>query len=180
MNLNTFQTDHSLHLIKLLGNFTLTPKVGVETGRDHLNSKIHLENAGGSRVAGEEYLNDLYMRRSLFYIDAGLQSNRRPGVSAFSCRLTCTGSTLLMIFWQVKKSYNRFVPEPSVNASYDVSAFWKASFSANLKKSFGNIDQLYTGFILGDYRSFQAFNSTLPEHLVQNIICSSGMVTGKI
>jgi hypothetical protein len=49
-----------------------------------------------------------------------------------------------------------------------ISAFWETSISANLSNDFGDMQQLYFGFIFNNYRNLQRYNSPLPENFSQN------------
>src|SRR5690606_2478240 len=47
-----------------------------------------------------------------------------------------------------KQEISRFIFEPRLSVTNDITAFWKAKFSAGLENQFGTIDQLYYGYIL--------------------------------
>jgi hypothetical protein len=58
--------------------------------------------------------------------------------------------------------------EPNFYIRNKFSAFWETSISANLSNDFGDMSQIYYGFILNNYRNLQRYNSPLPENFSQN------------
>jgi len=50
-----------------------------------------------------------------------------------------------------------------------LNTFWKTTFSASLKNSFGDINQLYYGYILNNYRNIQQYETSILESLRKNI-----------
>src|SRR5690606_31392939 len=63
---------------------------------------------------------------------------------------------------------NRLTFEPDIYIRNKFSAFWETSVSAGISNEFGEINRMYYGFILNNYRSLQRYNSPLPEDLRQN------------
>jgi len=51
-----------------------------------------------------------------------------------------------------------------------LNTFWKTTFSASLKNSFGDINQLYYGYILNNYRNIQKYETPILESLRKNVI----------
>ncbi|MGS2760941.1 carboxypeptidase-like regulatory domain-containing protein [Sinomicrobium sp. M5D2P9] len=168
LNLNKFNIDNSIHLIKSLGAFTIMPKVGFITGRDHLTSRMYTEEGDERRMAESEFRNNFYMKRSLLYAEASAQYKSEQWRLTLRVPFKFYKFDLENRNLGNNESYNRFIPEPTINISNDLNAFWRANLSIGVGKDFGVIDQLYSGFIMRDYRSLNAFNSVLPERVAQN------------
>jgi len=66
------------------------------------------------------------------------------------------------------QNLSRVTFEPNFYIKNKISAFWETSISANLSNDFGDMQRLYYGFILNNYRNLQRYNSPLPENFSQN------------
>ena len=62
-----------------------------------------------------------------------------------------------IIFKIIKKIKNRFVFEPRISISNEITSFGKLVPIINRSYQFGNVNQLYNGYILTGYRNIPAF-----------------------
>ena len=68
-----------------------------------------------------------------------------------------------------KQNLNKLTFEPRLSIKKDLNAFWKTTFSASLKNSFGDINQLYYGYLLNNYRNIQKYETPILESLRKNV-----------
>ena len=156
-----FYIDNSIEFTKSFKNFTLIPKIGIEFQEQELRSAIFLDNSSSS-LPNDSFLNSILLREEAFYATTLIQIENK----FFNAKLELP----LKQFKINKKdrinnqnnSLKELIFEPSITLSKDLNAFWTATASFDRKKSFGSIDQLYTGFIVSDYRNVKAFNSEIP------------------
>jgi hypothetical protein len=66
------------------------------------------------------------------------------------------------------RNLDRLVFEPNFFVKKKISAFWEANASAGLRYNFGELQQLYYGFLLYGYRNLNRYNAPISEEIQQN------------
>ena len=69
--------------------------------------------------------------------------------------------------FEEKRSLDRLVFEPRFSVNKKLSAFWDANASAGLSYDFGELQQLYYGFLLNNYRNLNRYNAPISEETRQ-------------
>ena len=161
-------TDNSAGMTKGFGRLTLSPTVGFSIQSQELDTDIFLEN--GEEVLDTDFKNRTeFLESSVYFKNAFRYKNKNE---TWNLRL----HTPLQFksfrledenFGETKK-LNRVVFEPNFYANKRLSAFWEANASAGLGYIFGELQQLYYGFLLSGYRNLNRYNAPISEETNQN------------
>src|SRR5690606_19818472 len=66
------------------------------------------------------------------------------------------------------RALDRLVFAPDLYMKRKITAFWEADASAGLRYDFGELQQLYYGFLLNGYRNLNRYNAPISEETQQN------------
>lgn len=156
-----FATDTKLGFKRNVGNIIFSTDVGYAFAKANLDSS--LENVTEPAL---EFTNNSVLEESKLYIDPSLtyKSDR------FEMIVTLPVSqNYFNIQTDDQQKLNKFIFEPTALAKYEISKFWNTSFRFARKNQFGNISQLYSQFIITDYRTLRRNVSQLPETRINRL-----------
>lgn len=167
---NLFQdylfTDNSLGFTKSYKQFTFSPKVGFAYQHQHLESKIFTDSEQNFNDSNE-FQNDLTYAKTFFFASTLIQFQQN--LFKFNILLpirTVTIKSLNKVSFN-KKNLTKTVFEPNFSISRELGAFWKLGVSSSYENKFGNITDLYDGFIIKDYRNIFSYDSSINEKNIQ-------------
>ncbi|WP_162793513.1 hypothetical protein [Runella rosea] len=66
---------------------------------------------------------------------------------------------------QQQQRRKQFTFEPRLNASYDATPFWTLSTTIDRQNTFGEIDDVFYGYLLRTYRNIERRNAPLPANV---------------
>lgn len=164
-----FYTNNSFSFTKGHKKFTFIPKVGFIIQNQKLDSRISLFESNIKNILTGDFQNNLTFNKFLFY--GILNTQYRNG----NWKLELDAPFKIQTFnrndsyLNNSQKINRFTLEPRLSVKKDLNPFWRATFSASLKNSFGDINQLYYGYILNNYRNIQQYKTSILESLTNNI-----------
>ncbi|UJH92075.1 hypothetical protein LZ575_05590 [Antarcticibacterium sp. 1MA-6-2] len=161
-------TDNSAGLTKALGKFTISPKFGFSIQNQQLDTDIFLDN--GEEVVDTDFKNRTNFVESSVYFENSF--NFKSKDETWNLRL----STPLQFKsfqlddgnFEETRDLDRLVFEPYFYAMKKLSAYWEANASAGLRNDFGELQQLYYGFLLNGYRNLHRYNAPISEETQQN------------
>ncbi len=151
-----YATENYIGLKKTIKNVNVSSEIGFGIAEESLSSNIE-----GIEVANPEFLNEIRFIKSKISFRNGFSYKKGQweveGILPIGLR-----------YFNIKdinadQDENNFVFEPSIFFRRKLSKYWNTSFRFNSKTSFGELSQLYTGFIITDYRNTQRYNSQLPK-----------------
>lgn len=149
-----FATDTKLGFKKSIGDMIYSTDVGYAFARANLDSS--LKNDTESTL---EFTNNSIFKESKLYIDPSLTYKR----DRFNLIVTLPLSlNYFNIQTDDRQKLNKLVFEPTALAQYTISKFWNTSLRLARENKFGNISQLYSQFIIIDYRTLRRNVSQLP------------------
>jgi hypothetical protein len=166
---SNFYANNSFSFTKGIKKFTFIPKVGFTVQNQQLDSRISTFENNIENILTNEFQNNLIFNKTSFY--SLLKTQYRNN----NWKVELETPLKLQTFKRTDKSLNknenlnRFTFEPRLSIKKDLNAFWKTTFSASLKNSFGDINQLYYGYILNNYRNIQKYETPILENLRKNI-----------
>lgn len=163
---SNFYTNNHLSFTKGIKNFTFTPKIGFNIQNQKLNSHISTtENV----LNNDDFQNNLTFNKSSFYTTLNTIYRNNSWVINFDIPLKYQSFKRVDNHLNKNETFNHFNFQPKLSIKKDLNAFWKTTFSASLKNTFGNINQLYYGYILNNYRNIQKYNTPISKVLGKNI-----------
>ena len=166
-------TDNSAGFTKAFGNFTISPKFGFSIQHQQLDTDILLEN--GEEILDANFKNRTeFIQSSVFFENSfRFESKDETWNLNLSTPLQLKDFQLKDQNFEEKRNLDRLIFEPRFSMNKKLSAFWDANISAGLNYDFGELQHLYYGFMLNDYRNLNRYNASISEEERQNY--SSGL-----
>ncbi|WP_343556600.1 hypothetical protein [Sphingobacterium sp.] len=139
-------------------------QIGFNTDRQHFNSLLTIaDNDQGSRPLGERMHNDLHWNRTQTFITPqySWKNNR------FETQLDIPVTYLFTHYedesQQLTNSKNSLLINPNLKARWQVSQEDYLQFSYQYSQDIGNIEDIYHGVVLRNYRMLSQNNAALNE-----------------
>ncbi|HSI70623.1 MAG TPA: hypothetical protein VK941_10350, partial [Gillisia sp.] len=161
-------TDNSAGFTKALGKFTISPKFGFSVQNQQLDTDIFLEN--GEEVLDTDFKNRTdFVESSVYFKNSfNFKSKDETWNLRLSTPLQFKSFQLDDENFEETRDLDRLVFEPYFYAKKKLSAYWEANASAGLRYDFGELQQLYYGFLLNGYRNLHRYNAPISEETRQN------------
>lgn len=160
-------TDNSAGFTKKFGKFTISPKFGFSIQNQQLDTDIFLEN--GEEVLDADFKNRTKFVESSVYFKNSFrfESKDETWNLNLSTPLQFKSFQLEDQNFEEKRGLDQLVFEPRFSVNKKLSAFWEANASAELSYDFGELQQLYYGFLLNNYRNLNRYNAPISEETRQ-------------
>lgn len=162
-----FSTKSSIGFTKKLGDFTITPKVGIDFEQKIFDTNIAIDEV---KRLNADFINDISWRYSRIFSNIGIQHQYKSWRSGINFPINYR-------LYDVKKnqlnekniSFNRLNLEPSLYIIKDINSLWQVLSSAGIERKYGNFNQIPDGYILRNYNTLGKNNSIFPEMFNKNI-----------
>lgn len=160
-------TNNSAGFTKGLGNFTISPKFGFSIQNQQLDTDIFLE---GEEVLDADFKNRAEFVQSSVYFKNSFrfESKDETWNIRLSTPLKFKSFHLEDDNFKENRELDRLVFEPSFYARKKLSVYLEANASAGLSYDFGELQQLYYGFLLNGYRNLNRYHAPISEERQQN------------
>lgn len=160
-------TDNSAGFTKALGKFTISPKFGFSVQNQQLDTDIFVD---GKEVFNADFKNRTKFVQSSVYFKNSFrfESKDETWNVHLSTPLEFKSFQLEDENFKETKDLDRLVFEPYFYAKKKLSAYWEANASAGLRYDFGELQQLYYGYLLNGYRNLNRYNAPISEETRQN------------
>jgi hypothetical protein len=163
-----FFTDNSAGMTKKVSGVTLSPEVGFSLQNQYLKSRLTVFNGAEPEIVNGNFRNDLDFLSSRIYFTSRFVYEKDNWNFRLNTPVNYRSFNIEDPTLNEDQQLNRLTFEPDIYIRNKFSAFWETSVSAGISNEFGEINRMYYGFILNNYRSLQRYNSPLPEDLRQN------------
>lgn len=149
--LSTFQSRTFTSWRFRLAGFYVGAETGLHLQADHLHSDLDRFIGEKAIQMPDSFQNRFDYFRLLTYVEPNLSYTGLDGRLSASLRLNAG--------WLYRKQSAPFIFQPRLNLHYNVTSLWEVGM--NISRSFrpDEINELYPGYIMTDYRSFQSFSS---------------------
>ena len=134
-----------------------------------LNSNISVFKNNIENILTNDFQNNLRFNNTSFYTLLKTQYNNDNWKIELETPLKLQTFKRVDNYLNKEQNLSKLTFEPRLSVKKDLNAFWKTTFSASLKNSFGDINQLYYGYILNNYRNIQKYETPILESLRKNI-----------
>lgn len=163
-----FFTDNSAGFTKSLGSFTLSPKLGFSFQSQRMESE--LIQGGETAISETDFSNRLefmtwegYFKNNMTYRNKQDSWNIR-----FATPLSLKSFKLQDHYHPGQRDLSRLIFSPNLYVKHELSALWTASLSAGLNYNFSDIENLYQGFLLTNYRNLQRYDAPISQQRGQH------------
>ncbi|NBA87203.1 hypothetical protein GVN16_15630 [Emticicia sp. CRIBPO] len=157
----SFFTDNSLQWLKRVKRISIGTEIGFIVEKQKLESAI----TSPSESFGNVYTNQLNWLNQKYYVN--LQSRYRKGGLNVSLE-----TPVHFYSFQIKdkvlnkgESLEKITFEPALNINYQLNQFWATYLSSGSKNGFGDLNQMYYGYILTSYRDINRSDAPLLQTL---------------
>lgn len=158
-----FFTDNSAGFTKALGRFTLSPKLGFSIQSQRMESD--LIKGSETSIPGADFRNRLDFVSSEVYFKNSIRYRNKQ--DTWNIRLSTPFSLKSLRLKDdhhpEQRDLSRFIFAPNLFLKHELSAFWTASLTAGLNFNFGDIQNLYYGFLLTNYRNLQRYDAPISQ-----------------
>jgi hypothetical protein len=155
---------------KIPGNFiTQSYKAGFSLQSQKLQSGLNLTqlNSSVNRVS-DSSVNNLAWQRRKVYTEAIYDIPGTKIKANISLPLNLQQISYKDIYYSLDKDLTRLYFNPRISIKYQTSVENFITMAYNFRNDIGNIQDIYNGYILKDYRSLYANNANLTERKTQN------------
>lgn len=157
----SFFTDNSVQYLKTLKGFSFDTQVGFLLEKQTLESDILLMNFLEPRSAGSEFRNNLNWLNQKYYVHLQSRYRKQKLNINLSTPLNFRSFAIEDIALSKSENLNRLTFEPRISLSYDLNNYLTINTSASKINSFGDINQMYYGYLLTTYRDIKRMNVPL-------------------
>ncbi|MFC6858127.1 carboxypeptidase-like regulatory domain-containing protein [Zunongwangia atlantica] len=160
-------TDNSAGFTEALGKFTIAPKFGFSIQNQQLDTDIFLED--GEEVFDADFKNRTEFVESSVYFKNSFRFKSKDETwnLSLSTPLEFKSFRLEDDNFEETRELDRLIFEPYFSMNKKLSAYWDANASAALRYDFGELQQLYYGFLLNGYRNLNRYNAPISEETRQ-------------
>lgn len=161
IDFKTFNSHTYTYLQHKLWNLFIKYKIGVQIRYQSLNSDMEQQKADSWEVLtnnlfinNTRYLEtDVYVEPSLNYGHNGVNIEFSMKASVKNMRVKNESAA------KETNKETHFLPQPYLSISYQATPFWKIRGNASYTYSFGDIHQLYSGYIFTSYRAADIYSN---------------------
>ena len=153
--------ENHIGLTKQLGNFTFASKIGSQFISQNFDSQLRNQV---ETVVDPSFENNLNWKQLKNYFDLNVQFKKRNWKVSIDLPVQYYLFAISDLPFDKRISTERLLALPSLFINYQPNSFWAMNLNANLNNQFGNINNLYFGYLLQNYRTLERINTTLLPH----------------
>lgn len=167
--IKTLYTHHEATVGLVWKKLTFTPEIGLDMEFNSLNSDLFGENNGFYTSAGGKYRND--SRWNVLKPYTSLGADYKSGGWNISVQLPLSHYDISFDDVRQNKFQNlsRTVLEPSFFLNKEFASFYRIFAFGNLNYDFGELNSLYSGYILTNPTNLNLRSSELPQNFTRSI-----------
>lgn len=152
-------TQNSIQFIKKVKKISVETSVGFDLNKEILRSGIALDFPNERTVLGQDFNNNLKWSEQKYYVKLINRLNHQEWKIAITTPISFNSFFALDGDFKKQQTLKTFVFEPRISLNREIKNFW--TFNINMGKSnrFGDINQMYFGYILNNYRDIKRFNA---------------------
>ncbi|MBW6480328.1 MAG: hypothetical protein K0B37_12945, partial [Bacteroidales bacterium] len=164
LDLQRLNTNHSAGFSFDIGNWSVSPKIGIQYQRQNLFSNIETEINNTTEELPGVFRNTLdgmltrsYLQTEWIY--------RRSNRFSFTANIPVSHNYIKLQDQEIARSQkiNRIVFDPRLSIDYRMGNFWRTRFSYGLRNHFGEMDGMHYAWILTNHRSLLINDAPLQE-----------------
>lgn len=156
-----FSADQSLSFMRKVKHWTFAPAIAVNYEQNDLNTDIQITDNNSQIMLGEEYINDthnsqlkLALRLAISWEKAKWKINVNTPYNLYYFHMNQQEAQTEK--YNFKQSFN-----PSAGLTYLLNSRNEFSTSFSKRLSFGDLNNLYSGYIISEYRNMRRYNARL-------------------
>lgn len=158
----SFFTENSVQYLKTLKGFSFDTQLGFLVEKQALESDILLQNLIETRsVASGEFRNNLNWLNQKYYVHLQSRYRKQKLNISVSTPLNFRRFAIEDAALSKSENLNRLTFEPRLGLNYDLNNYLTINTSVSKSNGFGDINQMYYGYLLTTYRDIKRMNVPL-------------------
>ncbi|HLS30408.1 MAG TPA: hypothetical protein VK021_06100, partial [Flavobacteriaceae bacterium] len=145
-----FIANHSVDWTKRFGNFSLSLRPGIDFKMQDMDSQIFLD---GNLHPDSDFQNDVKWQEISTYVRTRLSYRTDNIRMMLRLPFEFTDYKIEDRLQNDKQSKSPFTLNPGMWGQYDFWDYWKANLSLNYNKNYGPLNEMYSGYLLSNYRN---------------------------
>lgn len=164
IDLQRLNTNHSAGFSFGLGNWSVSPKIGIQYQQQNLNSNIKTDINNTTEELTGFFQNNFESRYTHTYLQTEW-NYRKSNRFTFTANIPVSNNYIILQDQEIARSQkiNRIVFDPRLNIDYRIGNFWRTRFSYGLRNHFGEMDGMHYAWILTNHRSLLINDAPLQE-----------------
>ncbi len=165
--LTRFYADHSAEMIFSWKRFNFSNKTGVAYRNQVLRSNLFVTHQQMSE-ADSGFTNKIRGEHLRAYFNTGITFRLAKMTFKAGIPFSWQKVDLNDLEYGNKQGVSRFLFDPHLSVDYKTGGFWRMRFTWNYGNRLGDIDNVYYGFILLDYRNLSQNAAPISQTAGQN------------
>jgi len=161
VHFKNFFTDNFISFIKPIRQFTIASKIGLSLQNEAMQSNLYTNADGNTNILDNDFKNAVHRNSLSAYTELKSQYKNQRWRVDINFPLTLRKFIIRDDIRTVENALVKFNFEPKALAVYSINANLQASISSTYINDFGEIDNLYNGYLLTSYRNLQRFNAAI-------------------
>lgn len=161
VSVNSFVSENAVSLTKKLKRFTFAPQIGVDIEKQRLESNLSYSDGENDIGLKGKFANHLDWRKVNAYLKIKTQYRKDAWRVELDSPLNYYKFDIKDKVAGKEQRLERLVFEPRLTANYQISPFWSTSGGMNYGNRFGEIDNVFYGYLLKNYRTLQRRDTPL-------------------
>ncbi|MEZ4903425.1 MAG: hypothetical protein R2822_17510 [Spirosomataceae bacterium] len=137
---------------KNVKGISLSPQIGFRIENQQFQSQIQsISNTNETQPASSDFSNHLDWRKAEFYSKIQIQYRIQKWKTTLDFPLTYYRLAVRDTFLNQSQRINQVASRPRLNVGFEANSFWKFSGLTERQYSFGDIGDIFYGYLLRDY-----------------------------
>lgn len=145
-----FFANHSVSFTKKIGKTSFDIRPGFDFSTQTMESEMTLDN---QIIQDEDFKNDVRWRQMKTYVDLSAYYKTDKLNISLRAPLNWDRYEIEDKLRDTKITKSPFLVNPSLFGFYEFASYWRAHAQASYSKTYGPVDNLYSGYLLSNYRS---------------------------
>ncbi|WKB81835.1 hypothetical protein QYR09_02085 [Cellulophaga lytica] len=158
--------QNSVGFTKSINGINISSDLGFGFSDEKLQSKMSSANINFD----ESYNNDFNYKRGRLYLNTRISFEKNKWKTRINLPIGYFTLKTNNRIADQQNTGNYFLFEPNLFVSKKMSPYWTATGQYSLNKTFGQISQLHTGFLLTNYRTLSRYNAPIAESTNHNSV----------
>lgn len=160
-----FYANHSVDFTKRLGDFSISFRPGIDFKTQDMDSQLYLEN---QKHPNTDFENQMKWQELTSYIRTRISYRTDKTRLMFSIPFDLTQYKIEDKLNQDTQTKTPFTINPFFWGEYEFVEYWKVNGNANYNRRYGPLTQMYSGFLLSNYRNLARYDVPLMESTSSN------------
>jgi hypothetical protein len=165
-------SENSVQTIRKILKISIESHLGFSIDRENLTSNISIDNFKDKTKVGDAFSNNLKWKNDKIFFKPILRYNIKNWKMSMNLPLTFNMIKAEDEILGKNLNLNKLVFEPKLSFYNELKNFWNTNISINKSNRFSDINQIYLGYLLTNYREIKRYNAP-----IQQVVNYSGSVS---